>query len=398
MKKEEREKQNAENMEALKEFLLHIDCLDPLSEWTSKFNLFDVLKISRAEIRHSNMLAWLLNPNENHGLSDGLLRGIIQYYTVKMNDRDVLRNLLIDCHDFVILREWHHIDLLAVSENKKYVICIENKIDSGEHDNQLNRYRKHIKEYYPDYKQMYIFLSPDGVEASDPENWCSMGYEDVLTIIENLRRKTKLLPDVELLIDNYIETIRRDIVGDENLKKICEEIYIKHQKALDLIFENRPNKASVLAEVLFSWAREKSEDGLIDFVEDKSSNTYVRFKTKTMSEILPDIPDTRSGWNTENHYFYEIRNTADGNDFYIQLALSAKEMTDEQKKVCEQINQYYPSRHQKEDWLWRAPFATKHARTDDEMSEEKIRTSLDKQLEEVLTFEDKLKKILFDIA
>ena len=51
----------------LKEFLLDIDCLDPLAEWTSKFNLFDILKISRVEIRHSNMLSWLVNPNETHG-------------------------------------------------------------------------------------------------------------------------------------------------------------------------------------------------------------------------------------------------------------------------------------------------------------------------------------------
>ena len=36
---------------ALKEFLLDIECLDPLAEWTSKFNLFDILKITKTEIR-----------------------------------------------------------------------------------------------------------------------------------------------------------------------------------------------------------------------------------------------------------------------------------------------------------------------------------------------------------
>ena len=64
---------------ALKKFLLDISCLDQLSEWTKKFNLFNVLKISRAEIRHSNVLAWMLNPNENHGFGDSILRGFIQY-------------------------------------------------------------------------------------------------------------------------------------------------------------------------------------------------------------------------------------------------------------------------------------------------------------------------------
>lgn len=42
--------------EVLQNFLLDIDCLDELVPWTKRFNLFDVLKISRTEIRHSNIL------------------------------------------------------------------------------------------------------------------------------------------------------------------------------------------------------------------------------------------------------------------------------------------------------------------------------------------------------
>lgn len=56
--------------EALQNFLLDIDCLDELNIWTEKFNLFDILNCSRAEIRHSNMLAWLFDANENHGVGD----------------------------------------------------------------------------------------------------------------------------------------------------------------------------------------------------------------------------------------------------------------------------------------------------------------------------------------
>ena len=41
--------------EALQRFLLDIGCLDELLPWTGKFNLFDVLKISRAEIRHDSI-------------------------------------------------------------------------------------------------------------------------------------------------------------------------------------------------------------------------------------------------------------------------------------------------------------------------------------------------------
>ena len=45
-----------ENEEALRDFLLDIECLDELLPWTRRVNLFDILKISRSEIRHSNVL------------------------------------------------------------------------------------------------------------------------------------------------------------------------------------------------------------------------------------------------------------------------------------------------------------------------------------------------------
>ena len=67
-----------ENEVALQKFLLDINCLDELLPWTGKFNIFDVLKISRTEIRHSNVLSWLLSANENHGLGDAFIKGILQ--------------------------------------------------------------------------------------------------------------------------------------------------------------------------------------------------------------------------------------------------------------------------------------------------------------------------------
>ena len=374
----------------LKEFLLDIGCLDKLSEWTGKFNLFDVLKISRAEIRHSNVLAWLLNPNENHGLGDSILRGFIQYVVTSFSDdKDIFTTLLMDCHDFAVQREWHNIDIIAVSPNEKFILCLENKIDSSEHDDQLNRYRKNVEEVYPDYKKMFIYLSPEGVEASDPNNWCSMSYEDVLGIIENARRRTKLLPDAELLIDNYIDTIRRDIVGDEKLARICAEIYAKHQKALDLIFENRPDRSSQLADIIHEWAEMMSEKGELEYVADKSAKTYTRFKTKTMSMLMPDTDDAISGWGTHNYYFYEIRNL-DGKEFFIQLAVSSKNIPADLRAVCERINKYFPSRQQKANWQWRVHFSTKHAKVDEEMSDEKVFEQLAKRFDEVRAFEAKL--------
>lgn len=94
------EDNETDEAQALKDFLLDIECLDPLAEWTSNFNLFDILKITRTEIRHSNMLSWLLNPNENHGLGDNILKGFVQYVVTSFSDDDdVFSTLLMDFHE-----------------------------------------------------------------------------------------------------------------------------------------------------------------------------------------------------------------------------------------------------------------------------------------------------------
>ena len=53
-------KYTAEDEKALRDFLLDEDCLEELLPWTERFNIFDVLKISRTEIRHSNIYGGLV--------------------------------------------------------------------------------------------------------------------------------------------------------------------------------------------------------------------------------------------------------------------------------------------------------------------------------------------------
>jgi hypothetical protein len=376
---------------ALKDFLLDIECLDQLNEWLRRFNLFDILKITRAEIRHSNLLSWLLTPDENHGLKDSVIKGFVQFALTNLDtsNQDIFKPLLMDYRSFSIYREWHHIDLMAVSNKEKYVLCIENKIDSGEHSNQLARYQGIIRESFPNYDAIYIYLSPSGVESSLPDTWLAMSYSDVIQIIEAACKKTTLFPEAELLINNYLDAIRRDIVGDERLAKICAEIYTKHKRALDLIYENKPDKASEVAEYFRNWCIQKTATGQIEVVLDKCNKTFTRFKTPVMSAILPDAEEAKSGWNTNNHYFCEIVNCG-GTEFYLQVAISGKNISEHLRKICDEINNYYPSPRQKANWEWRTHFKTKVSKIEQDTTEEQIHELLDQKYKELRSFEDSL--------
>ena len=378
--------------EALKNFLLDIECLDQLDEWIGKFNLFDILKITRTEIRHSNILAWLLTPDENHGLKDNILKGFIQFAITSLDlpDQEIFKTLLMDYRSFVLYREWHCIDIMAVSEKEKCILCIENKIDSGEHSNQLPRYQKTVTELYHDYKVIYIYLSPSGAESCSPDTWLAMSYRDVMQIIESACRKTILLPEAKMLINNYLETIRRDIVGDERLAQICAEIYTKHKKALDLIYENKPDRAADVAGYFRNWCISKTNAGEIEVVLDKCVKSYTRFKTPVMSAILPDAEEARSGWGTKNYYFCEIVNDG-GTKFYLQIAVNSRHIPDDLRMICDEINVHYPSPRQKTNWEWRTHFKTSASKIDPDASEEEIHRMLDKKFKEMRAFEDALR-------
>lgn len=279
------EKSEMTKEEALQNFLLDIECLDELLPWTGTFNLFDVLKISRTEIRHSNMLGWLLNPNENHGMGDAFFKAILQ--RLVENDVDgryeVFRILLMDFYSFSVLREWRNIDILLISAEEKTVIAIENKVGAHEHSNQLNRYREILEKNYPEYNRLFVFLTPDGEIPSDVENWDVLTYSDVVEVLEKVNARIKVQPDVELMIRNYVDIVRRDIVEDQELIEICNKIYNKHKKALDLIFENRTDGKTQMLDAVKDTLCSIADEGLIIY----DRNWGYNFRTETMDDYLP---------------------------------------------------------------------------------------------------------------
>ena len=62
---------------ALEHFVVQNDDLLELEQRIGRFNIFDALGIARVEIRHSNFLAWLLDPAESHGQRSLFLKAVL---------------------------------------------------------------------------------------------------------------------------------------------------------------------------------------------------------------------------------------------------------------------------------------------------------------------------------
>ena len=111
----------------LLDLMLDSESFGKLSEWKSTLNVFDILKISKTEIRHSNMLAWLLDPNESHGIGDAFLCGILSHLAKSIEVGTANKMLAGNLCSFRVFRELNHIDVLLVSRELSIVVAIENK-------------------------------------------------------------------------------------------------------------------------------------------------------------------------------------------------------------------------------------------------------------------------------
>lgn len=152
------------------------------------------------------------------------------------------------------------------------------------------------------------------------------------------------------------------------------------------------NKALLQVSTLTKeWAASRAEKGLISFDIIRCNRTYIRFRTPFMDKFLPDANGTKSGWNTTNHYFYEIVNRT-GNSAYIQLAVSSKEMPQDQLELCDRINDIYPSKYDKPDWQWRTPFRTETISFEDLSDVDSVFAKLDESMHSIWEFEEDLRK------
>lgn len=390
---------NIEDKKALENFLLDIECLAPLNEYTGGVNVFDILKVTKSELIHSNILAWLLNANESHGFGSKFIRGIFQIF---IENSDTLHDfiftlLLADYHDFIIKREVYNMDLLLISEQRKIVVCIENKIKAREAHAQLNKYRAQIEKLYDsgEWIRIFIFLTPSGDLPSDPDNWFTMSYQQIANLLENCIKSSELTDDSKMIVEHYLQTLRRNIVDDNNLIKICNEIYRNHQKALDLIFENRHDQKRIVYDALIDWCLEESDKGRILFNEKFSNKTLIRFKTENLNKIYPPYTEAGriSGWNNEHPAFYEIYNTGDKISMTCQV--SSKNMDDSLLERTRRIHKITKDKKSLPDaWVWKRIFSYKQLKIEgaDEISidRENIKNYLNKSFEAIKNFENKM--------
>lgn len=222
------------------DFAVNNQDLDRLLTIIDEFNPIKILGSADFEIRHSNVLKWLISPDAHHGLNDLLFKSIL-LEVLKNNQSGeapkIADVLCADYGDLHVRREWKRIDVFAVSPANKLVVAIENKIGASESEHQLTEYAKIVDEYYPNYKKVFIYLTLYGDAPKGSDRYFNFSHEQIHNIVSSAvePRRDYLHPKVYDFIHQYLEVLGEKIMPSNELVEICSKLYQEHGDAIQKI-------------------------------------------------------------------------------------------------------------------------------------------------------------------
>jgi hypothetical protein len=214
----------------LKDFLIDSNVKHAM-DWGKERNVFSILGMG--ENRHSNMLAWLLNPREGHLLGDYFLQELIRAsYNEDTEQYYKIFDFSLDAYNFnnaILFREFNvgngkKIDIAILDPENEIAIFIENKYGSCESDEQTSTYHEELTAKYGDqYTCIFIFMDWNESEAKCDE-FINLGYDWLASAIEKLLDRDILSTNIEVILVDYLARIKEDDTESAYYSQVYEEI------------------------------------------------------------------------------------------------------------------------------------------------------------------------------
>jgi PD-(D/E)XK nuclease superfamily len=172
----------------------------------TSFNIFEVLGCQKDENIHSNIISWLLNPEESHGLGHEFTNIIIEKFYKTTLPHEIKFNVRRE-----VARDEGRPDIIG--EYKGWQLVLENKIDSPEigdknHPYQTQRYSKPYRLWGGIGERFFLFyLTPLGTPPKAGKYFRAISYSDIAIIIDGLSFPEKIQP----FIRDFVDHLYRDI-------------------------------------------------------------------------------------------------------------------------------------------------------------------------------------------
>jgi PD-(D/E)XK nuclease superfamily len=229
-----------------------------LDQRLSTPNMFSILKMEYQKPNYNSLLAYLLNPHENHGLEDRFLRmflsnamaaksiedaiptsGLspIPYETVtetilNWDQLDILsadlRETMV-CADYPLGDEGRTVDICIWNDSYSFVVYIENFISVKEgwrryHGTAKTKDKSHAREYLLDlYKQwasddsdleyqiLPVFMTMGEMIPDEQYLTRILGYEWMVDVLKPFLNGSNISPHARILMEDLIEFLKREM-------------------------------------------------------------------------------------------------------------------------------------------------------------------------------------------
>ena len=264
------------------------------------YNLFSILSIERYELKHSALIANLLDPKGSHGCGDAFLRAFFEIalkgtaYPFESSSPD-------SCTEHytgpIAGDTGGRIDILVKSS--QYGLIIENKIYAGDQDKQLIRYDNYGKEIFGADGYLLVYLTLFGSEASEGSitsddsqkaNYLCLSYaKDILSWLKECIQQADNKPLIRESLNQYIQTIKQLTYQDMNQKNIEKiiDLAVDHPEVVATLSSNRDAIAQGIREkYIFTELKEYAAKK--GWLYDDSESSY--------NEEEPKIRFRKEGW------------------------------------------------------------------------------------------------------
>ena len=235
-----------------------------------EFNTFDVLRYSDYEIRHSNVLAWLLRPADTHGIGSRFLKWFVDHVIGRFPaaDRVRLAETSFEAGNVEVWRERDYVDVTILFKKEKCLIAIENKLESAHphHCAQVRGYEKTLKEKHKDHTVKSVLLSTSRDGTVTFPGIALVGWDSVRAAIGSVIATEELpSPDVRAFIRQYLEMVERWFrPGSESFRALLDD----HHAILKKMRRVLKNGGDSRVHALMSADRTKYRDALTKLVRE----------------------------------------------------------------------------------------------------------------------------------
>lgn len=273
------------------------------------YNLFSILSIERYELKHSALIANLLDPKGSHGCGDAFLRAFFEIAlkgTAYPFEDCTLPDSYTEYYTGPIVGDTGgRIDILVKSsryglKSSRYGLIIENKIYAGDQDKQLTRYDNYGKKTFGADGYLLVYLTLYGYDASkestatksaEEVGYLRLSYaEDILRWLEQCARLAYDKPLVRESLNQYIRTIKQLTYQDmnqENVQKIID-LAVDHPEVVATLSSKRDAIAQGIREK-YIFAELKKYADQKGWLYDDSESSY--------NEEEPKIRFRKEGWS-----------------------------------------------------------------------------------------------------